>query len=233
VTSARSSSRFSQDPRSAIRTALLEQEESPVAVSLSQTGRLGPFRARKLQPHPWLAVALPVLPNLDTIIVLFQAYKIVRQTFARRSAGIGSDNAGRSTAWEHRLHLFIEPNLQSWAAFARVVDPRPELDPIPLHTHVLLLLHDWAHLRPGGVSSPMPRVSVFDAVGAAVVRDLPDGSAARHHGARVDRHAPAFWLGRGYRRHGGGCHSEPQRWPRRPWIDRRLDVFDRNGDRKS
>ena len=86
-----------------------------MAVSFSQSGHSGESRATALPRRPWVATTLRVFVNLGAFIILFQAYKMVRQTFAQRSAEVGTDNAERLIAWERRLHLFIEPNVQSWA----------------------------------------------------------------------------------------------------------------------
>jgi hypothetical protein len=72
-------------------------------------------RVKTLLLHPWISAAWRIALNIGAFMVLFQAYKIVRQTFAQRSAEIGYDNAERLIAWQQRLHLFIEPDLQRWA----------------------------------------------------------------------------------------------------------------------
>lgn len=86
-----------------------------MAATLSHPGRPSDSRPRALIHHPWFITAYRIALNIGAFMVLFQAYKMVRQTFAQRSEAIGYDNAHRLISWQQHLHVFIEPNLQHWA----------------------------------------------------------------------------------------------------------------------
>jgi membrane-associated phospholipid phosphatase len=61
-----------------------------------------------------LRVAATVVANIAVFMVLFQAYKMVRKTFIQRAESVGFDHARQIVDLERRLHIFVEPDLQSW-----------------------------------------------------------------------------------------------------------------------
>jgi membrane-associated phospholipid phosphatase len=59
-------------------------------------------------------VAATIIANIAVFMVLFQAYKVVRKTFIQRAESVGYDHARQIVDLERRLHVFVEPDLQSW-----------------------------------------------------------------------------------------------------------------------
>src|SRR5215211_4053853 len=55
-----------------------------------------------------------IVANIGAFMVLFQAYKMVRKQFIQRAEAVAFDNAIQIIDLEKRLHLFFEPDLQSW-----------------------------------------------------------------------------------------------------------------------
>jgi membrane-associated phospholipid phosphatase len=60
----------------------------------------------------WRAFA--VVLNIGLLMILFQAYKLVRKTYIQRGERVGYDHAVQIIDLEKRLHLFFEPDLQQW-----------------------------------------------------------------------------------------------------------------------
>lgn len=56
-----------------------------------------------------------LVANLVGFLALFQAYKLVRRTFIVRAETLGFHPADQVISLQQRLHLFIEPDVQSWA----------------------------------------------------------------------------------------------------------------------
>jgi len=86
-----------------------------VAASLSRIGRPSQSQVRALIQNAWNSPAARIAAKIGVFVVLFQAYKMIRQTFAQRSEDMGFDNAARLISWQRQLHLFVEPNVQRWA----------------------------------------------------------------------------------------------------------------------
>ncbi len=76
-----------------MRTALVDQKAAAMTVSRFSMGRLREAGTHAFRHRPRLLIAVRVVINLGAFIILFQIYKLVRQTFARRSESIGFDNA--------------------------------------------------------------------------------------------------------------------------------------------
>lgn len=62
----------------------------------------------------FVKVAATIVANIALFMVLFQLYKMVRKTFIQRGESVGYHHAEQIISLQKRLHILIEPHLQSW-----------------------------------------------------------------------------------------------------------------------